>query len=106
MLGINSAEWRDVAKFKGTVINRYYRETNGTPMFTVDFGGGIGQHEVRVRYASLDHHVQWPYLQPRTLDFGQGPLNTTGSGRSAGAGPSTILNNTFGEEDDSHLDVD
>jgi hypothetical protein len=83
VLGINSAEWGDLAKFKGTVINRYYRETDGTPMFTVDFGGGIGQQEVRVRDASLDHHAQWPYLQPRTLDFGEGPLNTTGSGGSA-----------------------
>jgi hypothetical protein len=48
VLGIDCSHWGALEKFSGVVKNRYYQEVHGAPMFTVDFGGGIGRREVRV----------------------------------------------------------
>jgi hypothetical protein len=48
VLGFDPRMWGDLENFKGVVVDCYYQEISGSPMFTVDFGGSIGKREVRV----------------------------------------------------------
>jgi hypothetical protein len=80
VLGIDGTLWGDLKKFSGLVCNRYYHEIHGAPMFTVDFGGGIGNREVRVCDTELDHAKQFS-------GFGEGTGVETTSEGVVGVGP-------------------
>jgi hypothetical protein len=57
-------------EFAGLVVDRYYQLVSGSPIFTVDFGGSIGRHEVKVCNTQLDSEKQFGQVQ-RVLDFGE-----------------------------------
>ncbi|KAG0610844.1 hypothetical protein M758_7G096300 [Ceratodon purpureus] len=58
-LGIDGTLWGDLRKFSGVVTSRYYHPVTNLPMYTVDFGGGIGQRIVRVCDTELDKGKQF-----------------------------------------------
>lgn len=62
-LGVDSSIWGDIDTFRGIILDRYYHEVHGMPMYTIDFGGGIGHREVLVSTATLD-------LSPQSLPLG------------------------------------
>jgi hypothetical protein len=80
LLGYDPDLWGDLECFSGVVVDRYYQEVSGSPMFSVDFGGSIGHREVRVMDTVLDNkHGQGGSAQ-RALDFAD-----VSSGSAAGA---------------------
>lgn len=59
VLGIDGTLWGDLQKFSGVVRSRYYHPVTNLPMYTVDFGGGIGQRIIRVCDTELDRGKQF-----------------------------------------------
>jgi hypothetical protein len=51
------------------LLCRNYHEVHGQPMFTIDFGGGIGRREVRVHETRLDTLRQFGGSMQCTLQF-------------------------------------
>ena len=58
-LGIDETLWGDLQKFSGVVMCRYYHPVTRSPMYAVDFRGGIGHRIVRVSDTKLDIEKQF-----------------------------------------------
>lgn len=70
VLGYDRGLWGDLECFGGVVVERYYQEVTGSPMFGVDFGGSIGRREVNVCDSLLDNSKGLGGSTQRVLDFG------------------------------------
>ena len=82
VLGLDSTMWGDLQHFRGLVVDRYYQEVHGQPMFTVDFGGSVGLREVLVTDTELDRGATGCHGSTvRVLDFSEpaSPLQETGN---------------------------
>jgi hypothetical protein len=71
--GYDRGLWEDLEEFRGLVVERYYQEVNGAPMFGIDFGGNIGRREVKVEATQLDAEKHFGGSTQRALDFGSHP---------------------------------
>jgi hypothetical protein len=72
VLGVDPTIWGGLEMFSGVVTNRYYHETDGGPMFSVDFGGGIGTREVHVGDSEVDLSRQFAGVGDAAVDGGSG----------------------------------
>lgn len=79
----------------GMVVSRFYHHVTGTPMFQVDFGGGIGARSVRVSDSMLDVARQFRDTQ-RTL------FANNGDNVHDGAGPSELVVEGKSDDPDWH----
>jgi hypothetical protein len=70
VLGYDPGLWGDLHHFKGLVVDCYYQEVTGSPMFSVDFGGSIGTREVRVCDSSPADSKKSRGPTQRALQFG------------------------------------
>jgi hypothetical protein len=83
VLGYDPGMWGGLQEFSGIVVDRYYQQVTGSPMFSIDFGGSIAQREVKVCDTRLDTSQQSSPLPRRSL-FGttstepEGACTTTG----------------------------
>jgi hypothetical protein len=48
LLGYDPGMWGGLTEFRDLIIDRYYQSITGCPMFSIDFGGSIGQQEIKV----------------------------------------------------------
>jgi hypothetical protein len=83
LLGYDPRLWGDLEFFSGLVVDRYYQEVSGTPMFSVDFGGSIGHREVRVMDSVVEERHGNEGSAQRSLDF-------TGVSSGSNAGGQTL----------------
>jgi hypothetical protein len=70
LLGYDRGMWGGLEHFSSHVVDRYYQEVTGFPMFTVDFGGSIGKREVKVCDTIGDAAKTFGGSAQRSLDFG------------------------------------
>jgi hypothetical protein len=70
LLGYDRGMWGGLEHFSGHVVDSYYHEVTGFPMFTMDFMGSIGKREVKVCDAILDSAKTFGGSTQRFLDFG------------------------------------
>jgi hypothetical protein len=55
LLGYDPGLWGGLTEFRGLVVDRYYQQITGCSMFSIDFGGSIGQREIKVCDTKPDH---------------------------------------------------
>ena len=53
-LDLNPGLIGDENGLNGVVVSRYYHHVTGTPMFQMDFGGGIGNRSIRMSDTVVD----------------------------------------------------
>jgi len=76
------------------VISRFFHHITGTPMFHVDFSGGIGARSILVSDTKLN--VERPFGDTqRVLFVGQGGTSSDGAGPSQPGGPSQPLGSSL-----------
>jgi hypothetical protein len=89
VLGFDRGLWGDLDSFTGLVVDRYYQEVTGAPMFTVDFRGSIGKREVKVCDSVVDETKRFGSGPQRALDFGSPSNSQVEEARGAGVGGSS-----------------
>jgi hypothetical protein len=67
LLGYDPGMWGGLQEFSSIVVDRYYQQVTGSPMFSIDFGGSIAQREVKVCDTRLDTSRQSSPLPRRSL---------------------------------------
>jgi hypothetical protein len=94
VLGYDRGMWGGLEYFSGHVVDRYYHDITGFPMFSVDFGGSIGKREVKVCETVDDSTKAVGGGAQRSLDFGSSspagifmPSTMPSPPRSSAAGP-------------------
>jgi len=85
VLGFDPGLWDGVAQISGQVLQRYYHEVHGQPMFSLDFGGTIGKREVLVLECVPDDCRQATGVT-RVLDFGVEAVDCTPKSATTNAG--------------------
>jgi hypothetical protein len=69
VLGFDSGMWGGLEHFSGLVVDRYYQEVTGAPMFIVQFGGSVGTCEVKVYDTTLDEAKLSAHGARKALNF-------------------------------------
>jgi hypothetical protein len=69
VLGFDSGMWGDLEYFSGFILDHYYQEVTGAPMFSVQFGGSVGTWEVKVCDTVLDEMKMSVVGVQHTLHF-------------------------------------
>lgn len=67
--------WGGLEYFSSTVVDCYYHDVTGFPMFTVNFGGSIGKREMKVSDTIADPAKIFVGTTQPSLDFGS-PFTT------------------------------
>jgi hypothetical protein len=90
LLGYDPGLWRGLTDFSGLVIDRYYQPVTGSPMFSIDFGRSIGQHEVKVCHTKVDKDQEGNAFPQRAL-FGSNSVSPVRSCATNGDGQDNVL---------------